>query len=319
MISSGPASDRGVTAHALRREFRNKGGSPRTAVAGLDLSVEPGQLVSVLGPNGAGKTTIVRMLTGLLRPTSGHATIDGFDVVRERRKAAAACGSSLGGELGLYPRLTALQNLTFFGLMYGVPTRTLDRRARELLDQVELSDRAGEVVRTFSRGMKQRLHLARALIHDPPVLILDEPSAGLDPHSAAAMRTSVRRFADEGHCVLLTTHDMREAEELSERVILVNDGAVRAEATPAELRLGAAQRFGFSIEVIWNDLDIPDDWAGCPGLLDGRTERGTTRLRVTDGGAAVQWVLAEYGDRTASVSVSPPTLEEVFLEMTGAR
>lgn len=314
-----PTSVSGIATRQLRREFTSNDVSTRVAVDDLDLIVRPGELVSILGSNGAGKTTTVRMLTGLLLPTAGEAIIEGYDVVRERRKAALACGSSLGGDSGLYPRLTALQNLAFFGLMYGMRGQALKRRAAEVLDHVNLTDRADEPVSTFSRGMRQRLHLARALLHKPPVLILDEPSAGLDPHSAASMRRLVRSFADEGHSVLLTTHDMREAEELSSRVVLMKDGSVHTEATPAELRLGAARQHGFVVEVIWNGSDSTGNCSNCPGLMDIKHDRGVTRLRVRDGGMAVQWLLAELGAQIPSLSVSPPTLEEVFLSMTEVR
>ncbi len=308
----------GVATRGLRREFRMKDGSARVAVRGLDLQVRPGELVCLLGPNGAGKTTVVRMLTGMLRPTAGSARVGGFDVVSQRRGAASATGCSLGGDLGLYPRLTALQNLTFAGLMYGMRGAALAARGTALLGQVGLADRAAEPVRTFSRGMKQRLHLARALIHDPAVLILDEPSAGLDPQSAAAMRDLVGTLASGGRCVLLTTHDMREAETLSDRVVMLKDGAVYTEATPAQLRVQAAGRLGHMVEVVWAQAEAGQDCADCPGVLEVAADRGVTRLRVRDGAAAVRWVLATFGPLAASVSVTPPTLEQVFLEMARA-
>lgn len=308
----------GLTARRLRREFTAKDGTARVAVRELDLTVRPGELVSILGTNGAGKTTTVRMLTGLLTPTSGQVTINGFDVVKQRRKAARATGWSLGGDLGLYPRLTATQNLTFFGLMYGMSGRPLRHRGDELLHQVGLLDRADDLVSTFSRGMKQRLHLARGLMHDPAVLILDEPSAGLDPHSAADMRKLLRRVADDGRSVLLTTHDMREAEELSERVILMSGGVIHTEAAPSELRLRAARDLGYTVEIRWTGTQAPESLRHCPGLLTFAHERGVTRVRAADGGAAAQWVLAQHREQVANVSVSPPTLEEIFLDMTKA-
>ncbi|MCX4474618.1 ABC transporter ATP-binding protein [Micromonospora sp. NBC_01655] len=284
------------------------------AVVGLDLTVGRGEVVSILGPNGAGKTTSVRMLTGLLVPTSGEASVGGYDVARHRRRAALACGVSLGGDSGLYPRLSAAQNLTFFGLMYGLRGRSLDRRVRELLSLVDLGDRAGDLVGTYSRGMKQRVHLARALLHDPPVLILDEPSAGLDPQSARSMRALVRKLATDGRSVLLTTHDMREAEDLSNLVVLMKGGAVHAEATPAQLRVRAAERLGHTVEIVWND-DVPaPDCRSCPGLLDVAHDNGVTRLRVRSGAEAVRWAFDRFGAQAANVSVSSPSLEEVFLE-----
>jgi ABC-2 type transport system ATP-binding protein len=305
----------GLEAKALCRQFALKEGGVRTAVDDVNIVVRPGELVSVLGPNGAGKTTMVRMLTGLLVPTSGSVLIDGHDVVRNRRRAALACGFSLGGESGVYPRLNALQNLTFFGLMYGLRGATLTRRAGELLAEVDLADRAQDMVGSFSRGMKQRLHLARSLLHDPSVLILDEPSAGLDPLSAAAMRALVARLAMEGRSILLTTHDMREAEELSDRIVLMKSGRILAESTASELRLTAAKRLGHAVHVVFVDAEVPEGLETCPGLLSEKQDRGTATLRVTDGSAAVKWVMETFPGRTMSVAVTPPTLEEVFLDM----
>jgi ABC-2 type transport system ATP-binding protein len=309
----------GIQTTKLRREFRERrGGDVRVAVIGLDLTVHPGQVVSILGPNGAGKTTTVRMLTGLLSPSSGEAFVGGFDVVRDRRRAALACGVSLGGENGLYPRLSASQNLTFFGLMYGLRGKALDRRIADLLAMLELHERAGDLVGTFSRGMKQRVHLARALLHDPPVLILDEPSAGLDPQSAAAMRRLVKQMATDGRSVLLTTHDMREAEELSNLVILMKGGAVHSEATPAQLRVRAAERLGHTVEIVWNNDSPAQDYSSCPDLVNASYDNGVTRLRVRSGAAAVQWALDRFADQAANVSVTSPTLEEVFLDMASS-
>ena len=308
----------GFEVRRLRREFTTRDGVVRTAVDGIDLTVRPGELVSMLGPNGAGKTTTVRMLTGLLLPTSGSILVDGHDVVRNRRKAAHACGFSLGGETGLYPRLSALQNLTFFGLMYGLRGASLERRAYELLEEVDLADRAKDLVGSFSRGMKQRLHLTKALLHDPSVLILDEPSAGLDPQSAAAMRALVSRLSRQQRSILLTTHDMREAEQLSDRIVLMNTGRIQTESTASQLRLAAAERLGHTVQVAFAGGEVPDAVGGCPGLLGQERDGGAVTLRVTDGAASVEWVLATFPGMTTSVSVTPPTLEEVFLDLVAA-
>ncbi|WP_433498659.1 ATP-binding cassette domain-containing protein [Sphaerimonospora sp. CA-214678] len=308
-------ADRGIHVTGLSREFTSRDGSVRRVVNDISFSVRPGELLSVLGPNGAGKTTTVRMLTGLLLPTSGTILLDGHDVVRDRKTASLACGFSLGGDSGLYPRLTARQNLTFFGLMYGLRGAALDRRADEMLETVNLSDRAGDVVGSFSRGMKQRLHLARSLLHDPTVLILDEPSSGLDPQSAAAMRALVADLSAEGRSILLTTHDMREAEELSDRIVLMKDGRIHAESTASALRLAAAERLGHTVRIDFADVSVPDEVSDCPGLIDEQRDGSTAILRTVDGPAAVQWILARFPGRTLSVAVTPPTLEEVFLEM----
>ncbi|WP_053084705.1 ABC transporter ATP-binding protein [Streptomyces viridochromogenes] len=312
------STQRGLHVTNLCREFTARDGKVRRAVDDVSLTVGAGELVSVLGPNGAGKTTTVRMLTGLLMPTSGTVLVDGHDVVRDRRRAALACGFSLGGDTGLYPRLTAQQNLTFFGMMYGLRGKALRNRAGELLAAVDLQHRADDVVGSFSRGMKQRLHLARSLLHDPAVLILDEPSAGLDPQSAAAMRALVARLSGEGRSILLTTHDMREAEELSDRIVLMKDGRIQTESTASELRLAAAERHGHTVNVVFAGGTVPDEMAACPGMLSEQRDGGSVTLRAIDGAGTVQWVLTNFPGRTVSVSVTPPTLEEVFLEMVSA-
>lgn len=311
-------TSRGLEARGLVREFTARDGSVRRAVDDVTLVVRPGELVSVLGPNGAGKTTTVKMLTGLLLPTAGQVLVDGHDVVRARRRAALACGFSLGGDTGLYPRLTAHQNLEFFGLMYGLRGARLRARAQDLLAEVDLSDRAGDLVGSFSRGMKQRLHLARALLHEPSVLILDEPSAGLDPQSAAAMRDLVARLTGEGRSILLTTHDMREAEVLSSRVVLMKGGRVHVESTAGELRLNAAGRLGHVVHVVFSASEAPQGIKDCPGVMGVEHDGSAVTLRVGDGAAAVQWVLATFPGQTVSVAVTPPTLEEVFLDMVAA-
>jgi ABC-2 type transport system ATP-binding protein len=308
----------GLRVTGLCRDFTGRDGQVRQAVHNLSLTVQPGKLVSVLGPNGAGKTTTVRVLTGLLRPTSGTVLVSGHDVVRDRRRASLACGFSLGGDTGLYPRLTAEQNLTFFGMMYGLRGKALAARAREMLAVVDLEPRAKDPVSSFSRGMKQRLHLARSLLHDPAVLILDEPSAGLDPQSAASMRSLVAGLAGQGRSILLTTHDMREAEELSDRVILMKDGRVHTESTPNGLRIAAAERLGHQVSVIFNGTTVPAEMSSCPGAMSEQRDGASIILRVTDGAVAVQWILESFPRQTVSVSVTPPTLEEVFLEMVGA-
>ncbi|MGW7259943.1 ATP-binding cassette domain-containing protein [Streptomyces sp. NPDC054834] len=311
-------TQRGLLVTNLCREFSTRDGKVRKAVDNVNLTVRPGELVTVLGPNGAGKTTTVRMLTGLLLPTSGTVLVDGHDVVRDRRRASLACGFSLGGDTGLYPRLTAEQNLTFFGMMYGLRGKALKSKAGELLAAVDLEQRAADLVGSFSRGMKQRLHLARSLLHDPAVLILDEPSTGLDPQSAASMRALVARLSGEGRSILLTTHDMREAEELSNRIVLMKGGRVQTESTASDLRLAAADRLGHTVNVVFAGSAVPEAMASCPGVLSEQRDGTSVTLRATDGAAAVQWVLERFPGQTVSVSVTPPTLEDVFLEMVGA-
>src|SRR5579875_2286090 len=184
------------------------------ALRGIEFSVERGELFGLLGPNGAGKTTTIKVLTTLLLPSAGSARVLGFDVARQAREVRPRIGYVFGGDRGLYDRLSALDNLSYFADVYRVPLRLKRQRIAELLELVGLRGRERERVETFSRGMRQRLHIARGLLHDPPVLFLDEPTIGLDPVGARELRELVAGLRDRGKTILLTTHYMFEADEL---------------------------------------------------------------------------------------------------------
>jgi ABC-2 type transport system ATP-binding protein len=201
------------------------------AVDHISFSVEPGEVFGFLGPNGAGKTTTIRMLTGQLRPTSGSATVAGCDVVSERQALKLQIGVVFEHQ-NLYERLSARDNLAFAARLYDVAPRRVD----EVLAQVGLLDRAGDRVKKYSNGMKQRLLIARALIHDPRVLFLDEPTRGLDPNVARDIRRFVTDLARRGVTVFLTTHYMQEADDLSGRVAIIDQGRIVALDTPAALK-----------------------------------------------------------------------------------
>ncbi|WP_112136548.1 ABC transporter ATP-binding protein, partial [Glycomyces dulcitolivorans] len=214
-----------VEVRALVRDFATaRGGPPRRALDAFDLTVAPGEVHGLLGPNGAGKTTLCKILSTILLPTSGTARVQGLDVVADAKRVRPLLGIVFGGERGLYARMTAAQNLRFWAALYGHRRREGRRRAAELLERVGLGPRADEPVETFSRGMKQRLHLARGLIGDPRVLLLDEPTVGMDPVSAHEFRELVEDLRAEGRAVLLTTHDMAEAEALCDRVSFIDGG-----------------------------------------------------------------------------------------------
>jgi ABC-2 type transport system ATP-binding protein len=209
-----------------------------TALDGVSFSAEAGQLLGLLGPNGAGKTTSVKILTTLLIPTGGSASVLGVDVVQGAQALRRRIGFVLGGERGLYYRLTGRENLRYFGELYYVDPGRLNGRVDELLALVNLTDRADERVMTYSRGMKQRLHIARALIHQPEILFLDEPTQGLDPVAARELRRLVKSLQARGVTILLTTHNMLEADELCDNIVVINHGRVVAEGTPASLKRG---------------------------------------------------------------------------------
>ena len=206
------------------------------AVDGIDLRVEPGEIFGVLGPNGAGKTTTLKMLSTLLEPTSGEAYVLGIDVRRRPREVRARLGAMLSGERSLYWKLTGRENLEYFAALYHVkPHQTRDRIDRAL-GSVDLLDRADDYVERYSTGMRQRLALARALLPDPPLLILDEPTVGLDPQAARDLRDRVRELQRAGRTILLTTHYMEEADQLCDRVAIIDHGRIVALDTPAALK-----------------------------------------------------------------------------------
>ncbi|WP_441248227.1 ABC transporter ATP-binding protein [Kitasatospora sp. McL0602] len=233
----------------LVREFRAGRGKPRRAVDGLSLSVERGELFGLLGPNGAGKTTTIKILMTVLLPTSGSVRISGLDVVADRQRVSREIGVILGGDRGLYERLSAQDNLRYFADLYGLDHRLQRRRIPELLELVRLTDRAGDRVESFSRGMRQRLHIARGLLHAPKLVIMDEPSNGLDPVAGRDLRQLVRGLTDGGRTVLLTTHYMQEAEALCDRIAVINHGRKIYEGTAQDLSSVMDGRTTTAIEV----------------------------------------------------------------------
>lgn len=216
-----------IEARELCRTFGKK-----QAVGDASLSARRGEIFGLLGPNGAGKTTTIRMLTGQIEPSGGEARVAGYDVVRQRRELKQVIGVVFE-EQNLYERLSARLNLEVSCWLYGLPKTRVD----EVLDLVRLRDRAKDPVRTFSNGMKQRVMIARALLHRPRVLFLDEPSRGLDPIAAREVRQAVRELCQEGMTILLTTHLMEEADQLCHRVAFINNGHIVANDTPRNLKL----------------------------------------------------------------------------------
>jgi len=208
------------------------------ALRGVSLNVRHGEVVGLLGPNGAGKTTTIKILSTLLLPDSGEAYVEGFDVVREADKVRERIGIMLTVEKGFYNRLTGRENLEYFGALYGIPPKILKDRIDKLLNLLELDKLGGSdrLFEEFSLGMKARLSLARALLKDPPVVFLDEPTLGLDPPSARKIRLLVKELAREGKAVLYTSHNMFEVEIVCDRIVMINKGRIVAEGSPEELK-----------------------------------------------------------------------------------
>jgi ABC-2 type transport system ATP-binding protein len=217
--------------YAIKVEHLTRDYNGLRALDGINFSVEHGEVFGFLGPNGAGKTTTIRILTGQLRPTSGQAWVLGCDVVDDRQKLKPQIGVVFEYQ-NLYERLSARDNLNFAADLYGVPRFGVD----QILEQVGLKDRAHDNVKKYSNGMKQRLLIARALLHQPQVLFLDEPTRGLDPHLAREIRTFVATLAHQGVTVFLTTHYMEEADQLCDRVAILEQGTIVALDTPASLK-----------------------------------------------------------------------------------
>ena len=205
------------------------------AVDKVSFEVGKGEIFGMLGPNGAGKTTTLRLLSTVLRPTAGTATVAGYDLLKDSRMVRASIGV-LPEDTGLYDRLTPKEHLQYYGRLHGMPNDLLSKRSHELLATMGLDERADTKVGAFSKGMKQKVALLRAFIHDPPVLLLDEPTAGLDVMSARSIHESVERFRAKGKAIMISTHNMTEAQKLSNRVAIIDHGRIAAIGTVEELQ-----------------------------------------------------------------------------------
>lgn len=315
-----------VEAAGLERSYRTRTGLLRRdrtvveAVRGVSFAVERGELFGLLGPNGAGKTTTIKMLITLLLPTAGTARVLGLDVVQHTREVRRRIGYVFGGDRGLYDRLSALDNLRYFAELYGVPARDQRGRIGELLELVGLTGRERERVEGYSRGMRQRLHVARGLLHDPDVLFLDEPSIGIDPVGARQLRATIGALTGAGKTVLLTTHYMFEADELCDRIAVIAAGRIVAEGTPAALKERVTDGKVLEVEVFGVTDDAVDAVRAVGGVRSvGVEERGQAQVllvRVEPKAEVTQPVLARLGGTTVGrVSSREPTLEDAYVEL----
>ena len=309
-----------ITADGLVKIYRTRKSEVR-ALDGLDLAVAEGTVLGLLGPNGAGKTTAVRILTTLLRPDAGRATVAGFDVVRDAQQIRLAIGLS-GQYAAVDENLTGRENLWMFGRLYQLSSPVAKQRADELLTQFDLADAADRTAKTYSGGMRRRLDLASALIGRPRLLFLDEPTTGLDPRSRLGMWDVIRSLVKEGATLLLTTQYLEEADALADTIAVVDHGKIIASGTADQLK---AQVGGERIEVVVHDAaDI--DRAG--ELLRRDTSEDTTvdahlrRITVAAHGGAKTLVQVvrdfdEAGIEIDDIALRRPTLDDVFLQLTG--
>jgi ABC-2 type transport system ATP-binding protein len=292
-----------------------------TAVKGITFSIKDGEIFSLLGPNGAGKTTTISVLSTLLTPTSGEATVCGYSVTKQPMEVRRSIGV-VPQDLALYEELSAAENLSFWGQMYGLGGKTLAKRIDEVLELIDLKDKAKAHVRTFSGGMKRRVNIGVGLLHQPRLLFMDEPTVGIDPQSRRAILDSVKDLNKKGMTVLYTTHYMEEAQELSDRVGIIDHGDLIALGTQAELTKQVGETDTLILHISEND--DPETLAKAM-----RTIKGVTRVDVIDHTITlivpeVEKVLApvvstanEIGIRIASVEIQEPNLEAVFLHLTG--
>jgi ABC-2 type transport system ATP-binding protein len=276
-----------IHARDVRRVFESRKGFffdelVRTeALRGVDLDVDAGEIFGLLGPNGAGKTTFTKVLSTLLIPTSGTVQVLGLDVVRQAAELRPRIGLVLGGERGLYNRISARENLRYFADIYGVPLAHRDRRIQEVLDRVGLTEPADRRVEEYSRGMKQKLHLARGILHGPEVLFLDEPTIGLDPKSARETRKLIRGLVADGVTIFLTTHYMFEAEELCQRIAVLSRGKIVARDTVAGLRKLVGGDRTIEVEAYGFDDGEISRLNHLPGVSRVMSEEFGPRLRLT--------------------------------------
>ncbi|MGN6799185.1 MAG: ATP-binding cassette domain-containing protein [Gaiellaceae bacterium] len=306
-------SDEGIEAIGLRRVFKDV-----EAVAGIDLRVMPGEIYGFLGPNGAGKSTTVHMLTTLLPPSGGRATVAGFDVAKQGAQVRASIGAALQ-EAALDPFLTGVEHLRLQASLHGIRGDERKRLIAQLLDRVGLTSAGNRTVRTYSGGMKRRLDLALALIHDPSILFLDEPTTGLDPQSRTALWDEVGRLArEEGVTVFLTTQYLEEADVLADRVGIIDHGRIVAEGTPAQLK---AQIGKPTVEVV---PESPDELDRLRGLLrrfgaETAARPGAFAVQLDGHGALPEVVRALDSEnlRAAQINLHEPSLDDVFLAKTG--
>ena len=315
-----------IEVEELTRRYRSRTGTfrRRTAIVealqGVSFAVERGELFGLLGPNGAGKTTMIKVLTTLLLPSSGSARVLGFDVRRQARQIRGKVGYVFGGDRGLYDRLSAYDNLRYFADLYRVPPRDRRTRIDSLLEMVELKGRERERVETYSRGMRQRLHIARGLLHDPEILFLDEPTIGLDPVGARELRDTIGGLHQAGKTILLTTHYMYEADALCQRIAVIANGSFVATGTPSDLK----QVVGDNTIVEIETFGVPDEaierLRRVPGVravgVETRDQAQVLLVQSAAGADIVRALLNELaGAVTGKVITREPTLEDAYVEL----
>ena len=297
-----------------------------TAVDGVDLEIRRGEIFGLLGPNGAGKSTTIRMLCTLLEPTSGTARVNGFDVVTQANQVRRNLGTVLAGERSIYWKLSGRENLQYFAALYHIPPTVAKKHVEELIERMEIKDRANELVEKYSTGMRQRIAIAKALLARPPILLLDEPTLGLDPQAARNLRELIAQLKQEGHTILLTTHYMEEADQLSDRIGIIDTGKVIALDTPEGLKRRIDQKEVIRLELTgWHD-DLGDKLKSITGIDSLTTHKKAeadlweVNMQAQNSRHALPRIvesLSGNGTRLVNMNIVKPSLEDVFIHLTG--
>jgi ABC-2 type transport system ATP-binding protein len=297
-----------------------------TAVDGVTFQIQQGEIFGLLGPNGAGKSTTIRMLCTLLEPTSGTARVNGYDITRQANQVRQSLGTVLAGERSIYWKLTGRENLEYFAALYHIPADVAKKRIQELLERMELTARANELVEKYSTGMRQRIVLSRALLARPPILLLDEPTLGLDPQAARRVRELVTELKREGHTILLTTHYMEEADQLSDRIGIIDQGKIIALDTPASLKHRINQQDVIKLEVAGWKPELGEKIQAIPGVSSlvtrymGTDSVWEVNLHAADSRAILPRVIEHVnfnGTHLVNMNILEPSLEDVFINLTG--
>lgn len=291
-----------------------------TALDGIDLDVAEGQIFGLLGPNGAGKSTTVGVLTTRVRPTSGTAWIGPYDVWREQTAAKRRIGV-VAQRPNLDFSLTAREILLFHGAYFGLNSRERTERCGTLLERFKLTDRADQLVRNFSGGMMQRVSIARAMMHDPQVLFLDEPSAGLDPQTRLLLWEIIREYNQKGRTILLTTHNMEEADALCQQLAIIDHGRIIASGTPAALKASIPGGFLLQLRFAQKTAPLLERLKTLPGVTEVRDSGdGACDVYASRGGSLIPEIVnaaGALGVELSDVHISEPSLENLFLHHTG--
>jgi ABC-2 type transport system ATP-binding protein len=297
-----------------------------TAVDGVDIQIERGEIFGLLGPNGAGKSTTIRMLCTLLEPTSGVAYVNGYDIVKSANDVRRSLGTVLAGERSIYWKLTGRENLEYFAALYHIPPAVAKQRVEELIERMELKDRANELVEKYSTGMRQRVAIAKALLARPPILLLDEPTLGLDPQAARNLRELIAQLKEEGHTILLTTHYMEEADLLSDRIGIIDTGKIIALDTPDGLKKRIDQKEIIKLEVtgwqeyIGDKLRALSEVENLVALRQDEADLWEVNMQATNSRTLLPQLvenISQNGTRLVNMNIVKPSLEDVFIHLTG--